>query len=207
MSARTYDYNSAAATKAEDFGNRIHKSGDYVGVLTAAYAVKSKKGTDGMELCFKASDGATADYIQLWTHNNEGKELSGLNTLNALMACLRVKSLAPTRAKVKRFLDGQRQDVDSDTYPMLCNRPIGLLLQRAEYYKSDGTVGFKMELVVPFDAETRLTVAEKANKATRPEKLAKLVELVKDKPPQEQKAAAPMSGPAPTGDYSESDFF
>lgn len=176
---RTYDLNPEQAKQAES--SRITETGKYVGAFTSAYGTESTKGTEGIEFAFKTDDGRTADFLTLWTYNKDGKELFGLKVLNALMTCLRAKRIVPSAGTIEKWEDGQRVRVAAQVFPDLTNKRIGLLLQREEYRKQDGSVGSKFNIVGAFDAETELTASEILVKASSPEKLAGMVASLRDK--------------------------
>jgi len=176
---RSYDLNPEQAKQAESA--RIVETGKYVGVFTAAYGAESQKGTEGIEFAFKTDDGRTADFLTLWTYNTDGKELFGLKVLNAVMTCLRAKKITPQNGVVEKWENGQRVPVQVQVFNDLTNKRVGLLLQREEYRKQDGSTGSKFNIVGAFDAESEMTASEILTKATRPEKLAGMVAALRDK--------------------------
>jgi len=76
--------NPEAAKQADNMFSRIEEKGKYLGTLTRAEQIVSKKGSKGVDFSFKTDTGATADYLTVWTHNGEGKQLQGFNTLMAI---------------------------------------------------------------------------------------------------------------------------
>jgi hypothetical protein len=193
--SRNYYLNTDAAKQADQMGNRITETGKYVGVIVSAEAVTSKKGSDGVELSFKDDNGATADFLTLWTHNKDGKELFSFKTLNALMTCCEVKALETAQGEVTKW------DADSNSrikqkatvYPTLQGKRVGLLLQKAEYEKGDGSIGTKMEIALPFNAATERTASEVLAKAQKAEKMAQVLAILKDRPLQKRKDSAPAA--------------
>lgn len=180
--SREYSLNTESA-KRGDGGGRINQTGAYVGKFTRAEAVTSKKGTEGVEFALEADDGAQADFLTLWTHNAEGKELFGLGMLNAIMTCMKIKALAPQ----KKVMDKWDQELGSKVpkeiiiYPELMGKSVGLLLQREEYLKQNGDVGEKMGIAGSYEAGTGFTASEILDKSKTPEKLAKKKASLKDK--------------------------
>jgi hypothetical protein len=179
MSTRSYDLNPEAAKQAEQ--GRITETGKYKGVFTRAEAVVSKKSTEGVEFSFKSDDGSDADFLTLWTHNADGKELFGLKVLNALMTCIRIKQINPAQATIEKWVDGSKQKVNATIFPDLTNKPIGVLLQKESYTKNDGSIGSKLNLVGCYDASTEMTASEILNKATKAEKLPAMIAKLRDK--------------------------
>lgn len=181
---RTYNLDPNSATAADNIYARIDQTGKYVGTLTRAEAVISRQDTEGVEFSFKADDGATADFLTLWTYNARGDALPGLKALNAMMTVCRIKSLTPTPGTVEKWSaeSGQRERFNATIFPELTNKRIGLLLQREEYEKRDGSVGAKVNIVGCFDPDTELTASEILARKTQPETLAKMVAALRDKP-------------------------
>jgi hypothetical protein len=184
---REYRLNPEAA-KAAGVGSRITATGKYVGRITAAvHTVSSKKGSEGIEISFESDDGATADYLTLWTHNAEGDELYGYKTLNALMACMKLRELKATNG---RSPDRNGGTQEAFVYTALLQR-VGLVLQREDYVSTQGKDSFKFNIVLPFAADTGLTAAEILARATTPEQADKVASTLKDKAP--RKAPSPSS--------------
>ena len=77
---------------------------------------------------------------------------------------------------------GQRGKFPATIFPELTNKRIGLLLQREEYEKSNGSIGAKVNIVGCFDAESELTASEILARKTEPETLARMVAALRDKP-------------------------
>lgn len=184
--SRTYQLNTetAAAAKTVGVSQRIVEKGKYVGVFTVAEAVTSTRGTEGIEFRFKSNDGMTADYLTVWTHKENGEELMGAKLVSAIMVCVEAKSIKPAPATVRKWDRDQRKEVDvkAEVYADLMNRQIGVLLAREEYEKADGSTDWKMALVLPFDAATDRTVAEKLDRKPTGEALPAIIERLSDRP-------------------------
>lgn len=179
---RSYSLDPEQARQA-GVSNRITESGRYVGRFTRAEAIKSRQNTEGVEFTFETDDGQTADYLTCWTYNERGESLYGFKVLMAVMTCLRVKQLAPRQMQFQGR-DGARV---ADGFPDLMDKPIGLLLQREEYAKQDGSTGFKFNIALPFDAASNLTAGEILGKATTPVALDKAQAALRDKPLQKRR--------------------
>lgn len=197
-----YTLNPAQASKAEQFGSRITETGAYKGIITQAIDVTATKGTKGIEFSFKSDDGLTADYLSVWTVKADGTELSGNALIHAVLMCVEVRGMASKPGIITRREDGKDVQVQADVFPELAGKRIGFVLAKAEYEKKDGTIGNKMEIVLPFEADTGRTADEKKQKAAKGERLAKIVALSKDRPlkPQNGRPARKVEdhGPAPT---------
>ena len=197
--SRAYTLDTKAAAAADNTISRIDASGKYVGTLTRAEAVVSRQQTEGVEFSFKSDDGQQADFLTLWTYNVKDEALPSLKALNAVMTICRAKTITPTDGQVEKWdaASHSRQKVAATIFPELTGKRIGLLLQREEYAKSDGSVGAKMNIFGVFDPDTELTASEILAKKTQPEVLARMVAALKDKPlngSKPQPAAQPVGG-------------
>ena len=178
-----YTLNTEAAKQADTLFSKIEERGKYLGVITRAEQVVSKKKSKGVDFSFKTDTGATADYLTIWTHNGDGKQLQGFNTLMAMMTCLRVKELKAEDGEVEKY-DKDEQKRVKVTVPLfkaLMNKPIGLLIHMEEYEKTAGGTAWKPSISAPFDAD-EFTASEILNKAKQPETLAKMVQALRDRP-------------------------
>lgn len=193
----SYALNTEAARTASNMGNHISESGKYVGVLTRAEAVTSKENSTGIELSFKARDGREANYITLWAHAADGRELFGLKLINALLAVLRLRGITATDGLVEKMDNGQKVKVRATIFPELLNKPIGLVLQREEYTKNNGQTGYKLNLIGPFDAQTELMAGEILDRKTTPEQLTKIVQWLADNMVRQAKPSNRNPGHAP----------
>lgn len=210
---RNYTLDPNAARSAEV--GRIETTGAYVGTITRAEALRSKdKGTEGIEFSFKADNGQTADYLSLWTFAGDGKALRGQKVLMALMTVAKVKALTPTETPVEKLEGGNKVSKKVQCFTELHGKRVGLILQREEYRKNDGSIGSRMAIFLPYCAETNRTASEilvPAGQAPKPaEALARILPTVKDRPLQVKGggAAAGSSapgGPAPTSDGIDED--
>jgi len=181
MRSYNLDPKSAAAAGA---ANYISETGKYIGTFTRAEIITSRAGTEGVEFSFTDQSGLRCDYLSLWTYNKDGEPLPSLKVLNAIMACLRLRTLDPQPISVTRH-DGTTEQANG--FPALTGKPIGVLLQREAYIKNNGDEGYKFNLFAPFDAATELTAGEILAKKSQPEQLAKMVAVLKDKPLQASK--------------------
>lgn len=182
---RSYSLNPEAA-KGAGMTSRIEETGRYVGTFTRAEIVTSKKNTEGVEFTFTSTDGRTADYLTCWTYNADGRELYGYKILQAVMTCLRVKNVEPAAMK---FTDRDGAPRNANGFPALTGKPIGLLLQREEYEKQDGSIGFKFNIVAPFDPTTGLAAGEILDRKTTAEYIDRILPTLRDKPAQARRDA------------------
>lgn len=202
--ARSYDLDAAAASKV-GVSSYISETGKYAGKFLCAEAKVSEQGTEGVEFTFEATDGRRANYLQLWTFNSDGKQLYGFSVLSAIMTCLRMKSIHP---KAMPITDnkGTRQ---AQGFPELCGKPIGLLLEREETEKRDGTASYRFVIKAPFDPATELVAAEILRRDTTPSALPKMVAQLRDRPLQgrrEHAATASASAGGAASSFGDDDI-
>lgn len=178
-----YTLNTEAAKAADTINGRIEESGKYIGTFIRAESTTSSKGTIGIDFSFKSNDGLSTDYLTVWTHNAEGKEIYGFKVLMAIMTCMKIKTLTKTVGIVEKYDQDQkkRAQVQADIYPELMNKPVGLLLQRAEYTKTAGGVGSTFNIFAAFEADSGFTASEILDRKTKPELLERMVSSLRDK--------------------------
>jgi hypothetical protein len=158
---RSYDLNPNGARQA-GVSTRISEKGAYVGKFTRAELVTARSGSEGIEFSFETDDGQRADYLSVWTYNGDGKELSGRKLIDAIMTCMKVRSITPEATPVKRS-DGTTETPLQ--FRALLGR-IGVFLVVEQYEKNDGSIGSKMVLALPFEADTKRVAAEVLDKAS-----------------------------------------
>lgn len=187
----TFKLNADGARKA-DAPPRINATGAYQGRLTRVELVTSDEGTVGLDMSFAADDGGRADYLTLWLSKRDGTELRGRRVLDAMMACMSLREIEVQPGKVRRWDAEKRAEYmeDAQIVPALMNKPIGLVLQREEYYGRNGKRD-RMNLFTAFQHGTRLMAKEILDRQVQPKALDLLLPTVKDK------LAAPGSGSSP----------
>lgn len=183
-----YQLNTKAAREADSFGSYLQETGKYIGQFTRAEKLISKnKGTHGIGFTFECN-GQTAKF-DIWTMDTANKPLGGFKALNAIMACLSIKGIAPTTGTVERY-DWEAKTtnkVQAEVFADLCGKDIGLVLQKTEYEKMKegrltGEYGWRLELVAPFRAADEFTSSEILDRKTKPEKLASIMATLGDRP-------------------------
>lgn len=186
----SFKLNPDNARKA-DAPPRITASGAYQGKLTRVQLVESDQGTVGLDMGFLSDDGSRADYLTLWLTKGDGTELRGRKVLDALMACLSLREIEVQPGKVRRWDNETKQEVmePAQIVPALMNKPIGLVLQREEYFSQKGDKRDRLNLVTVFQHGTRLMAKEILDRQTEPKALPGLLATLRDK-----LAAAPAQG-------------
>jgi len=200
-----YTLNTEAAKQADKINTRIESKGDYVGQFTRAEAVTSSKGTKGVDFSFAANNGATADYLTIWTHNKDGEEIYGFNVLMAIMTCLKVKDLTAVQGQVEKYdkTAGGKVTVTVPLFRDLMNKPIGLLIFMEEYVKNSGGSAWKPVIASPFDKDG-FTASEILNRVTTPQALPSMIDYLRDRPLKVSQGSEKPSNPAPSD--SAADF-
>lgn len=200
----SYNLNSNVAKQADNIASGIRESGKYVGTITRAEALLSQNDTKGLGLSFKTTSGQSADYLDIYTHKSNGEALTGLKTVNAILACLKLRAIAeaPIRCEKWNTQDKKRETVEVNGYPDLMGKSIGLLLQKElQTHSQTGADTEKMVVFGVFSAATELTATEILEGKTNPQRLASMVEALtarpvrdnrdKDKKPTARRAAEP----------------
>lgn len=211
-----YKLDTNSAKEADRTNNAIRTSGKYVGVITRAEKLLSKKNTEGIGFSFKSDSGETANYLDLYTVNADGKTLPSFSTVNAIMCCAKVREINEGAIKFEKWDKDAKALVEANVegYPELMGKRIGLLLQQELSTNSQsGETVDRVIIYGVFDAETELTASEMIEKKTKPEKLAKMVEALMAKPindrhersvtNQSQSAPAKSNSPAGFDDFED----
>ena len=181
----SYTLDTKTAKTADNIASSIRDSGKYIGILTRAEALTSTQGTKGLGLSFKADDGATADYLDLYTHNSAGQELPSLKIVHAVLACLKLRAISEGQIKFEKWNPESkaREQITAPGYPELMGKRIGFLL-RKELQTNDKTGNDVERLAIfgVFQADTELTATEVLDQKTKPERLGKMLEALMAKP-------------------------
>lgn len=183
-----YNLDEQAARSADTIGQYLNETGKYIGKFTRAEKLISKnKGTHGIGFTFDVNGQTTR--FDVWTINGEGKHLSGYNMVNAIMTCMSLRGLQPATGQVERYNweTQQRETVQTEVFPDLVNKPVGLVLQNTEYEKmrdglKTGDTGWRLEPVLPFRAADEFTASEIWDRRTKPEKLVNVIATLADRP-------------------------
>ncbi|WP_439242365.1 hypothetical protein [Lonepinella sp. BR2474] len=146
--ATIFTYNQNQAIKAGQ-SSFINETGAYTGKILLAKWTTSQGGAKALELSFETDDGMKADYLSIYYTKRDGSNLpNGENMIQAIMGCTGVKELTIARYK------------DSDIAPELTDKRIGLFLQKVLRTKQDGSDTHAFQILCPFSAGSRKTLAE-----------------------------------------------
>lgn len=206
--------NSNDARKADNFSSVIRDTGVYVGTITRAEKLLSKNNVEGVGLSFKTDDGASANYLDLYTVKPDGERLRGYNIVQALLCCTRVRNADEGRISFERWDSDERRMVQTSAtgYPTLMGKRIGLILQKEiQTHQVTGEDVERLNIVTVFEASTRLTASEildNKTKAERTDAIAKMVAAnpVRDTRKRGSKPAAPSQGSGSSGSELDDDI-
>jgi len=178
--------NAEEARQADRTNQSIRTSGKYIGTITRAEKLLSKKGTEGFGLSFKMDDGQTAQYLDLYTVNAEGKTLPSMATVQAILCCTRTKEANEGSINFEKWDNEAKAMINESKngYPSLMGKRIGLLLQQELSDHQDDPSKHNDRVIVygVFEADSELTASEILDKKTKPEKLGKMMQSLMNKP-------------------------
>lgn len=173
------------ARKADNFSSVLKETGKYVGIITRAERLLSERNTEGVGFSFKADDGASANYLDVYTVKADGSQLRGHSIVQAILCCTRTKSAEDGKINFQRWDSSARQMVQAtaDGYPALMGKRIGLVLQKElATHSITGEDTERLNIVAVFEASTGLTASEILDQKTKPEKLENIVRMVMANP-------------------------
>lgn len=184
-----YTLDIAAAKQADQTGKFIKETGAYRGRFTKAEALEATTGTKGVLFTFESDDKQTVTF-SIYTEKADGEKLRSFQTLMALMACMKLRTVsAPVLGVATKYDYDAKHDVQYQA-PLLLdlmNKPIGVILQSCEYEKQrdrvpTGEYGWKIEIQGAFEAATDLTASEILASKTKPEVLKGMLSHLADRP-------------------------
>ena len=149
-----FQLDTNAAKSVIGGGNRINESGIYDGVITRAEWTKSPSSSaEFLNIDFKSDDGREANYMSICYKKGDGSNSFGWNTLNALMACAKLRGVTSVNHGGK------------DICPELTNAQITIALQaEGDWFQDKETGEWKpttnMHIYVPFTKDTKQTAKE-----------------------------------------------
>jgi hypothetical protein len=189
--------NSELAKAADNIASGISETGKYVGTITRAEKLTASTGTEGLGLSFKADNGQTADYLDIYHTKGSGEAIHGAKTVNAILCCTKTSEAADGRIKAEKWNadKGAREMVDLPGYPALMGKRIGLLLQKTLETTNKGKNVERMQIFAVFNADTELTASEMYAKKNNPERLASMLDALMAKPVRDnRKNKSPAAG-------------
>lgn len=191
--------NSAEARKADNFSSVIRDTGKYICTITRAQKLLSRKGTEGVGFSVKSEDGATANYLDVWTVNATGKGLMGNGIVNAVMCCAKLREAVEGPIEFDAWDNDERRMVrtTAEGYPALMGKKIGLILQRELSTREDtGEEQDRITIAAVFEAGTGFMASEILAQATKPEKLEKILATIMSNPIKDRRKKTDSGAPA-----------
>lgn len=195
--------NSADARKADNIASVIRETGKYVGTITRAEKLVSRNGTKGVGFSFKADDGSTANYLDVYTEKSDGEKLRGHNIVNAILCCTRTKVAEDGEIVCEKWDNETRRTFSATVpgYPALMGKRIGLVLQKElQTHSITGKDVERLNIFVAFEASTGLVATEILDGKTEPKRLDAILKMLEMHPVRDsrtKKHAPPESKPAP----------
>lgn len=190
-----------AAKAADSIASSINETGKYIGVITRAEALKSTAGTTGLGISFKTDSGQSADYLDIYTNKADGEALMGAKTVNAILACLKLRGAKEGQIQFDKWDRdaGARVKVTAKGYPELMGKRIGFLLQQElSTHRDTGKDTTRMTVYAAFSADTELTASEILDGKVNPERLPKMLEQLMAKPVRDNRQRSASQRPAAT---------
>ena len=203
--------NATEARKADNISSVIRESGSYVGIITRAEKLLSKNDVEGVGLSFKTDDGASANYLDLYTIKPNGEKLRGYNIVQAIMCCLRLKTVDDGTITFEKWDRDANAMVKTtaEGYPTLMGKRIGLVLQKElQTHSITGAEVERLNIVTAFESTTRLTASEILDSKTKAERLDFIERTIASHPVRDsrkRKEAPPPASRTPAADAEFSD--
>ena len=191
MSNVIFTYNQEAALTAGQ-GGFINETGAYILTITEAALTTSSGGAKAIEFSGESDDGRKVQYLSVYVSKKDGSENTfGVNMVHAIMGCAGVKQLTSQMKAAGQFVA-----------PEFAGKKVGLVLQKVLRSKNDGSDTYGLEIRLPFIAQTRQTLLEKAE-GKNAEAVDRMVAGLKDK--DERKKGSTNGGGAGYPDYPQHD--
>ncbi|KXU34935.1 hypothetical protein AXE65_06560 [Ventosimonas gracilis] len=186
-------FNTLSAEKAKSVFSydTIQRTGKYIGQFTQAVCFEAPSGAKGIEFEFISDSGEHANF-SLYTCSKDGKDIFSANQVHAIMVCLRLRGAGVGMQKANVWDNNERKRVEK-LVPQLTgmlNKPIGILLEKEEYFDGNGNPRYRMNFKHAFEAATELMADEVLAQKEAPERLPREVSKLKD-----QLAKPPVSAP------------
>lgn len=177
-----FQYNEESAMKA---GGVVRENGAYHGVITDAIYKRANSGSAGLELTLETQDGSEFKYLTLWYKKADNTEIKGgASMINAIMGIMGLQQLSEQQVG----LDNNQKPLYQA--PEMIGKGIGFVLQKVLYTKNDGSDGYKFEIRLPFNPQTKQTLKEfKQNIA--PAMVERIVSTLVDKDERNNQGAMP----------------
>ena len=145
-------FNSESAANAGTTGG-LTKGGDYlIGINQTLYELGNEQ-SSYLEFSGKAVDiGAEVNFLKLYMTQRNGKEHFESGFIDAMMGLGNIKELTEQLA----VINGENKV----KVPQFTGKQYIFKLQREDYQKTDGSIGWSMKVLNVFDPATRKTYSE-----------------------------------------------
>lgn len=197
------------AKRADNRSQAINEAGKFEGVITRAEKLKSEKGATGVGFSFKSDSGATANYLDLYTHNAKGEKLPSNAIVQAILCCTKTKQVDEGMIEVEKWDKDAKSTYKTkvEGYPDLIGKRVGFLFQRelSDNPKDPSKHNDRVIIYGVFESGTDFTASEILDKATKPEKLPKMVQYISEHPVNDRRTnkAPAAANTAPAGGFDD----
>ena len=171
-----------ASAKKNDSGRWITQSGAYVGAISQAVVGMTDKGSQFVEIYFK-QDGGAFCISRLFLTKKDGGDAFGRQILDALMVVCGVQSCEVQEGTVSVRNNTAPNGFKKEAgyrMPALERKRVGLVLQR-ENRIYNGKPTYQMNLLTPFDPQTRKVAKEILENAPEAKLLDARLKNLKDR--------------------------
>lgn len=154
----TFTYSAEAVKKAEG-GAFINRTGEYVCVVSQASTYETQNGAQMIRLVLKDQTTASVCQTDICVIAKDGNPTFGMGMFNALQKIAGVEKAETVSGKVYSIFDPKKPE-DGFRIPAVEKKTVGVVLQRENFFKTDGKAGHRMNVVCFFDPTTRKTASE-----------------------------------------------
>lgn len=156
-----FNFDENKAMKA-DGGNYIMDGGYYHNTEILDAVVFSGNGMSQYISFSVESDGQQANF-NLYLTKKTGEATFMVNKIYSLMGILGIQKTSSLKVSVDRF----GATVEGTRIPEFIGKKVGIRLMREDYYKTDGTIGFRMNLINFIGGDGRTYSEAKENKPAK----------------------------------------
>jgi len=139
-------FDEEKALKA-DTGKIVSESGVYNVTIKSAVYKENNNGVRLVEFEFETDNGEAVNFVKIYVTKRDGSEHFQVNAIHSLMGILGIKDIS----------------VQNGNIPEFENKKVKVALQKEEYNKSNGEIGFAMKILHFFHPETGQTYSEWKN--------------------------------------------
>lgn len=197
-----YKLNKQDAIAYDQRGGYINEAGKYKTVIESAvlHIGQNNNGrSENLKLSVIDEQKRKATFFINTSYSNGVQNESGLRTVSAILACLRMHDSGnAVPAQIKEYnRDTQREEyVSRDCFVSMHGKPIGIVVQMVH---EDGRDNPSPHLYSVFEADTELTAGEIMRSETRPVQLGKVMAYIANKPMVDKRKTQTAAPPTPPG--------